>query len=70
MYPILLQHLFVRVGFAWGVRAFAFLNTALLLLANCVMSTRLPSAKHRPSAPRPDVRAILRDWPYLCAVFG
>lgn len=71
VYPIMLNHLFNgSVGFAWGVRAMAFLNMGLLSVANCVMRTRLPSAKERPPGPKPDVVSILLDWPYMCAVFG
>lgn len=57
-------------GFHWGVRASAFLTLGLLVIANCVMSTRLPSAKERPPGPKPNVKGILTDIPYMIAVFG
>lgn len=43
VHPIMLNSLIHgRVGFHWGVRVSAFLNLALLALANGMMSTRLP----------------------------
>ncbi|KAH9919143.1 major facilitator superfamily domain-containing protein, partial [Fomitopsis serialis] len=49
IYPIMLNHLFNgSTGFHWGVRASAFLTLGLLVLAQFVMRTRLPSAKDRP----------------------
>lgn len=59
-----------RVGFAWGVRATAFLTLGLLIIANCVMTTRLPSAKQRPPGPKADVKSILADGPFLLLLAG
>ncbi|KIM75300.1 hypothetical protein PILCRDRAFT_680559 [Piloderma croceum F 1598] len=64
VYPILLNNLFnSSVGFAWGVRASAFLTLAMLAGANCLMSgkpkgdaTGLPKAK---------LRDILTDTPFM-----
>lgn len=71
MYPIMLNNLLNgSAGFAWGVRAFAFMNLGLLFIANCVMTTVLPSAKNRPPVPKPDMGAILTDWIYVCGVWG
>jgi hypothetical protein len=64
VYPILLNNLFnSSVGFAWGVRASAFLTLAMLAGANCLMSakpkgdaTGLPKAK---------LRDILTDKPFM-----
>ncbi|CZR54840.1 uncharacterized protein PAC_04724 [Phialocephala subalpina] len=49
LYPILLNHLFAKIGFAWGVRAAAFMILGMLVFANLVMTTRLPT-RHRGSA--------------------
>lgn len=59
-----------HTGFAWGVRATAFLNLGLLAIANSVMTTRLPSAKQRGPGPKLDMKAILTDWPYLVFLLG
>ena len=43
VHPIMLNQLIHgSVGFAWGVRISAFLNCSLLLIANMLMTTRLP----------------------------
>ncbi|KAL4063776.1 MFS general substrate transporter [Scleroderma citrinum] len=70
IYPILLNNLFnKKVGFAWGVRTAAFLDLALLLIANLVMKTRLPSRRERPNVKPVDVRSILTDKGYwLCTI--
>ncbi|CCM04654.1 uncharacterized protein FIBRA_06838 [Fibroporia radiculosa] len=66
IYPIMLNRLiYSKVGFAWGVRATAFLTLGLLIIANCTITTRLPSAKNRPPGPKPDIKAILSDMPYV-----
>lgn len=71
IYPIMLNRLLHgRVGFAWGVRATAFLTLGLLIIANCVMTTRLPSAKQRPPGPKADVKSILADGPFLLLLAG
>lgn len=44
VHPIMLNNLFHgRLGFAWGVRVSALFNLILLIVANLLMSTRLPS---------------------------
>lgn len=58
------------LGFAWSVRASAFLTMGLLAIACCIMRTRLPSAKERPPGPKPDIKSILQDIPYMIAVGG
>ena len=59
-----------HTGFAWGVRATAFLNLGLLAVANSVMTTRLPSAKQRGPGPKPDLKVILTDWSYVIFLLG
>ncbi|KAI0728961.1 major facilitator superfamily domain-containing protein [Fomitopsis betulina] len=71
IFPIMLNKLINgHTGFAWGVRATAFLNLGLLAIANSVMTTRLPSAKQRGPGPKLDMKAILTDWPYLVFLLG
>ncbi|KAH9922390.1 MFS general substrate transporter [Fomitopsis serialis] len=71
VYPIMLNQLFKSIGFAWGVRAAGFITLGMLVVANCVLRTRLPSARQRRKAaggndlPKPKIRDILTDAPYL-----
>ncbi|ESK93171.1 MFS general substrate transporter [Moniliophthora roreri MCA 2997] len=68
IYPILLNPLFNgKVGFAWGVRAAAFLNLGFLIIANITMKTRLPP---RPSSAPIDMKGIVTDVPYLICNAG
>ncbi|CCM00560.1 uncharacterized protein FIBRA_02594 [Fibroporia radiculosa] len=65
-YPIMLNRLIHgHVGFAWGVRITGFLTLGLLVAANCIMRTRLPNARQRAPGLKPDVKAIMSDWPYI-----
>jgi MFS family permease len=75
--PIMLNQLFHKpsVGFAWGVRAEAFLILALLIIVNLIMKTRLPSGKKAREAAamrkkQLDIKSIFRDGPYWVAVAG
>jgi len=72
VYPIMVNQLFYNgVGFAWGVRAAAFLTLGLLVLANFCLTTRLPSARDRlRGGPEPRVLRILVDPPYMLANVG
>lgn len=42
VYPIILQELQRKLGFAWAVRIAGFLTLACLLIANLTVKTRLP----------------------------
>jgi len=69
--PIMLNQLIHgRTGFAWGVRATAFLTLGLLVIANCIMTTRLPSAKQRPNDKPASLGAVVTDIPYMIALTG
>jgi len=70
IYPIMLNNLFKSAGFAWAVRATGFLDVALLLFANIVMRTRLPSRKQRPAAPPIEIKKILTDRAYMVFLIG
>jgi MFS family permease len=69
--PIMLNKLFEHpgVGFAWGVRAFAFMELGMLLIANFLLHPRLPNRREREAAgiktPKPDVKGISRDYVWL-----
>lgn len=66
VFPVMLNHLFPRVGFAWAVRAQAFLYLALLTISNLIMKTRLPVTSKKPV----DMRGIVADIPYTMFVIG
>ncbi|EIW75911.1 MFS general substrate transporter [Coniophora puteana RWD-64-598 SS2] len=69
IYPIMLNNLFTKIGFGWGVRAAAFMDMGLLALANVIMKTRLPARKDRPNSKPVDVKSILTDGPYwMCVI--
>ncbi|KAI0081372.1 MFS general substrate transporter [Panus rudis PR-1116 ss-1] len=68
IHPIMHNQLFHgKTGFAWGVRASAFMMGGLLVIANCLMSTRLPPKRHGPKA---QLGTILRDIPYMVVTIG
>ncbi|BGP41700.1 hypothetical protein JCM10449v2_005691 [Rhodotorula kratochvilovae] len=66
VYPIMLNHLFPRVGFGWAVRAAAFLTVGMVLIGLLTINSRLPPRK---------VEKIfdfspLREPGFLLVVFG
>jgi len=69
IHPIMLNNLFHgRVGFAWGVRASAFMNLGIMAVSLCLMRTRLPPRNAGGFGAA--VKRFARDPPYLLAVFG
>jgi MFS family permease len=42
IFPLMLQSLFPKVGFAWATRILAFITAALCLVAVCLVRSRLP----------------------------
>ncbi|QRV97283.1 major facilitator superfamily transporter [Ceratobasidium sp. AG-Ba] len=70
VFPIMLNKIFQRSGFAWGVRATAFVVLGCLIVANLLMRTRLPPKSKRPPAPPPDFKAIMTDSAYLLSILG
>ncbi|KAF7289008.1 MFS general substrate transporter [Mycena indigotica] len=65
VYPLILNHTFPRWGFGWAVRTVAFLDLALLIMANLLMRTRL-----KPRPQEADVKAILMDVPFWICCAG
>lgn len=66
--PIMHNELFSgSAGFAWGVRAAAFMILGLLLLAKAIMTTRLPPKTGNIQA---DIRKVLQHVPFVIAVLG
>ena len=73
IFPIMLNQLFHNsVGFAWGVRASAFLILGLLVIANLIMSPRPPSGGKPPGgqAAPSGLAGMARDVPFLLVIFG
>ncbi|OBZ66964.1 Riboflavin transporter MCH5 [Grifola frondosa] len=73
VYPIMLNKLINgRVGFAWGVRASAFLTLGLLVIANLSMTTRSTHIKGAAAAagPKKSLKQVLNDGPYWLTNVG
>ena len=68
VFPTLLNKLLPTLGFAWTVRIAAFLVFGLLVVANLLMSTRLPPRKK--SGQQVSVVQILKDVPYVISFGG
>ncbi|KAF5381427.1 hypothetical protein D9757_009053 [Collybiopsis confluens] len=66
IYPIMLNHLFPKVGFGWAVRAQSFLYLGLLIISNLMMKTRLPAGGKKTI----DLKGILTDVPYMICTIG
>ncbi|KAM7207944.1 Major facilitator superfamily domain containing protein [Naviculisporaceae sp. PSN 640] len=47
VYPLLLQHILPRLGFAWSCRVLGFIMLGLAVPANLFLKTRLPPAPRR-----------------------
>ncbi|KAG9127643.1 hypothetical protein FRC07_011229, partial [Ceratobasidium sp. 392] len=70
VFPIMLNKIFQRTGFAWGVRSTAFVILGCFIAANLMMRTRLPPKSQRPPAPSPDVKGIVTDTAFQLSVAG
>jgi len=71
VYPILLNNVFAKApGFKWGVRAVAFLDLGLLVIANCMMRTRLPPKRSTGDGSGASFKGVLRDIPFLVYALG
>ncbi|KAI0824487.1 MFS general substrate transporter [Trametes gibbosa] len=72
VHPILLNHLFAdpRMGFASGVRVSGGLVAGMLVLANCVMRTRLPPKRRGAVFTRGGMANIARDGAYVWSIAG
>lgn len=70
IFPIMLNNLFEnpKVGFAWGVRASAFVCLGLLIPANLLMTTARPTKVQK--LPPPKLSVLLTDAPYILGVVG
>lgn len=61
-------------GFAWGVRASAFVTLGLLIISNLVMKPRPNPPAGGVGRPPPDMKAHLikglKDFPFMMAVLA
>lgn len=60
VYPLVLQALFPKVGFAWATRVIGFISIVLVIIANLCIRSRLPPRKATKEAILPDLM-IFRD---------
>ncbi|GAW24846.1 hypothetical protein ANO14919_144400 [Xylariales sp. No.14919] len=67
VFPLMLQALFVRVGWGWAIRALGFLCLGLLIISNILLKKRLPAPKN--ISAHPDFR-ILKDKAFLLLTIG
>ncbi|KAA1478461.1 MFS general substrate transporter, partial [Dentipellis sp. KUC8613] len=68
-FPIMLDQLFHgSAGYAWGVRASAFIVLALLALANVLMTTDPAVSAYKKA--KPDIKGFLHDAPYMLLIAG
>ncbi|KIJ42187.1 hypothetical protein M422DRAFT_171278, partial [Sphaerobolus stellatus SS14] len=66
VYPIMLNNLFHgSTGFAWGVRASAFLTLGILVLANLLMTDKPHRATPGTTVTKPSARDIYTDIPFM-----
>ncbi|KAF7319578.1 MFS general substrate transporter [Mycena chlorophos] len=71
VFPIVLNNLINGpVGFAWGIRAVAFITGGLLVIGNILTKPRLPTKKQRAPEDNMVMKLILTDFPYWLSVAG
>jgi MFS family permease len=69
VYPLSLQALFPRIGFAWSTRVVALCDLVLLIVANLCIRSRLPPKKASRENILPDFR-IFRDPVFALTTLG
>ena len=69
VYPLTLQALFPRIGFAWSTRVLALINLVLLIVANLTIKSRLPPVKATLKSITPDLR-IFADPLFTLTTLG
>ncbi|RFU23641.1 hypothetical protein B7463_g12697, partial [Scytalidium lignicola] len=70
IFPFMLQRLFPAVGFAWATRIVGFIIVFLLVLANLLITSRLPKKKMASlSSILPDL-TVFKDIPFALLTFG
>lgn len=65
------NHLLNGVGFAWAIRIFCFIFLVILVVANVSMRPRLPPRRlRRDNVPKPNIKKVATDVPFLVAILG
>jgi len=71
IFPIMLNHLInSSLGFAWGVRATAFLVLGLLIIANIISRPNYPPKASFAGARQTTIWSLFLDIPYMIAIIG
>ncbi|KAJ6604009.1 major facilitator superfamily domain-containing protein [Mycena sp. CBHHK59/15] len=69
-FPIMLNHLLPKLGFAKAIRATGAIVPPCLVVGNLLMRTRLPPRSKRPNAKSPDIKSFFGDAAYMWGVVG
>lgn len=69
VYPLVMQALFPKIGFAWTTRVIGLVNLVLLIFANLFIKSRLPPRPATREAIMPDFR-IFRDPTFALTTLG
>jgi MFS family permease len=69
VFPLTLQALFPKIGWAWSTRVVALISLVLLIVANLLIKSRLPSRKATKENILPDFR-IFRDPVFALTTAG
>jgi predicted MFS family arabinose efflux permease len=67
VFPLMLQSLFDRVGWAWAIRILGFVCLFLIILCSLLVRKRLPPASN--ASPHPDFR-IFKNKAFLFTTIG
>ena len=67
IFPLTLQSLLPRLGWAWSTRIMGFISLAFLIVANALIRSRLPAQKG--NSAKPDLR-ILKDVGFALTTSG
>ncbi|KAJ7827453.1 MFS general substrate transporter [Mycena leptocephala] len=65
IFPIMLNHLIPKIGFASAVRASGYIVLGTLVIGNAMMRTR-----SRPARAVPDIKSFFNDAAYIWAILG
>ncbi|KAJ7932789.1 major facilitator superfamily domain-containing protein [Mycena leptocephala] len=65
IFPIMLNHLIPKIGFANAVRASGYIVLGTLVIGNAMMRTR-----PRPAQAGPDIKSFFNDAAYIWAILG
>ncbi|PVF99945.1 MFS general substrate transporter [Serendipita vermifera] len=68
VFPVMLNKLIVKHGFAYAVRAAAGLTTAMMAISLLLM--RMPKNLAKPEGPKPSIAEFFKDIKYALALLG